>query len=56
MLPEDISDQKQQVMKKFAEGLKLFYSGDFQQAQTFFPVLPGMTRRTFLRCPMPRTY
>jgi len=36
MLPEDISDQKQQVMKKFAEGLKLFYSGDFQQAQNIF--------------------
>lgn len=41
MMPEDINEQKQQIMKKFAEGLKLFYSGDFQQAQNIFSGLAG---------------
>jgi len=36
MIPEDINEQKQQIMKKFAKGLKLFYAGDFQQAQNIF--------------------
>lgn len=39
MMPEDINEQKQQIIKKFAEGLKLFYSGDFQQAQNIFSSL-----------------
>ncbi|KUG23866.1 adenylate cyclase [hydrocarbon metagenome] len=36
MLPEDINQQKQQIMKKFSDGLKLFCAGDFQQAQNIF--------------------
>jgi adenylate cyclase len=39
LLPEDINEQRQQIMKKFAEGLKLFYSGDFRQAQNIFSSL-----------------
>lgn len=41
MMPEDLNEQKQQIMKKFAEGLKLFYAGDFQQAQKIFSSLAG---------------
>ncbi len=36
MMPEDINEKSQQIMNKFAEGLKLFYAGDFQQAQNIF--------------------
>jgi len=36
MMPEEINEQKQQIGKTFSEGLKLFYAGDFQQAQKIF--------------------
>ena len=36
MMTEDINEQKQQIIKTFAEGLKLFYAGDFRQAQNIF--------------------
>ena len=39
LMPEDIDEQKQQMMTKFAEGLKLFYAGNFQKAQNIFSSL-----------------
>ena len=39
MMPEDINEQKQQRMTIFAEGLRLFYAGNFSQAQNIFSSL-----------------
>jgi len=39
MMPEDINEQKQQRMTIFAEGLKLFYSGNFSEADKVFSVI-----------------
>jgi len=36
MMPEDINEQKKNIMERFAEALKLFYAGNFSQAQNIF--------------------
>lgn len=36
LLPEEITAEKQNIMGKFAAALKLFYQGDFKQAQILF--------------------
>jgi adenylate cyclase len=41
LLPEEIDEHIQQGMVRFAEGLALFYSGNFLQAQNVFSGLAG---------------